>query len=78
VANAPADEMEMFREKVLEWSQNFAFIAAVWSEVRLIAKARSGVPFVPLNQSRFEIDSYRAEMKQKLSRGYIQPMANNR
>jgi hypothetical protein len=78
VANPPADEMEMFREKVFELSQNLAFIATVWGQVRVIAKARSGVVFVPPNQSRFNIDSYRAEMNQKLSRGYIQPMANNR
>ncbi len=59
-------------------TQNFAIFANVWSEIKLVAKAGGGAPFVPPSQRRFSISSYRAEMNQKLGRGYIQPMANNR
>ncbi|MGA2460827.1 MAG: hypothetical protein ABSF82_05345 [Candidatus Bathyarchaeia archaeon] len=70
--------MEMFRERVFELTQNFAIFASAWSEIKLVAKARGGAPFVPPSHRRFSINSYRAEMNQKLGRGYIQPMANNR
>jgi len=59
-------------------TENFAIFANVWSEIKLVAKARGGTPFVPQSQRRFSISCYRAEMNQKLGRGYIQPMANNR
>jgi len=67
----------MFRDRIFEWSHVLDILANAWSDVKVVAKAKSGSLSVDMKRRGANIDPRRAELNRELGRAYIQPTQFN-